>query len=1056
MKPEIALKMLYRSPVRTVLIFILIAAVTFALFSQVMGYVLTERELKSAVNQYRGVGVVERSALSPEARRTEAPYYIYTDDRVSTAFLTEDMAERFGSMGYAKITQNEIDKILGFPYISYGDTRYMTAGVMPSTLTADYIRLDEGEYYYNYTNSCVVEGTVTSIEGTRLTVETPVLLAGTVYFRNKIYIELETEVAENNEDGRTLVWSGTAPRATTFSTSKSKYTAENIDAFKIGNRYAFILRYDAEYAEKQNYPIFCLTDPFAYGWCDAVWDVTEERGDYLNSERFAPLEQYCSLVNTDNYTYDVVYTKDMESILYFADGTMTITTGRGLSCEDYEEKARVCVVHNDFANRYNLKIGDEITVKLGDTLFEQSKAIGAVAVVPERLSDNYTLVTLEIVGKFDDSRHEELQMSDANRSYSRSTVFVPGSLLNVPESELEGHEFTPGEFSFVVENAWEIPAFLEEVAPLFAEMGLKLTFEDGGWQEKISAFQDAQRISMIKIIILSASVILSVVLTAYMFILGKRRDFAIMRSMGVPKKLAVRTLLLQIGFITATAVIVGTVVAVVYTTKSTAASDALGVLGRRAVKTDILPAVTAACVLSELIVIFAVSSVMLVFLGKLPPLELLQASAKRVKTKQVVEETVPVVYTGDWVSIDRPVRDENPRRAKFVTRYVWRHIKRTSKKCLLSILITVLMLSVLCRIGVMNEHYTYLYENTSLKASFSESLNIYNLDVLLKSGYVKDVYYTGRRTLDVDNISTVAYITNNISRSIDEDVQINFLNGYDNSAFNELSNVVVMGQTIMNERGYNLGDMVELSAKGYFAFANYCVRFVESVYYRNGYSEKEIQEAILDKYEKRTAKFTIVGAVTSENSTADYAIFLPGTTEASPDYGKYVVLKYADASLADNDKAEEFREFGAGISGATMSGDVSFALDETEKAKHLKNNAELLGLMFPVASVAFAAVGVFVCCLFISQLSKETAVMRVLGTSKRRIRAIMVAEQMILCVVGIILSCIIMLVGKTSYNVTLLMIQIFSIYAFVILLASIIASAAATSKNVLELLQTRE
>jgi len=234
------------------------------------------------------------------------------------------------------------------------------------------------------------------------------------------------------------------------------------------------------------------------------------------------------------------------------------------------------------------------------------------------------------------------------------------------------------------------------------------------------------------------------------------------------------------------------------------------------------------------------------------------------------------------------------------------------------------------------------------------------------------------------------------------------------------------------------------------------VRFVESVYYRNGYSEEEIQKAILDKYDERMAKFTIIGTVTSENGTADYAVFLPGTTEASSDYGKYVVLKYADASLADNDKAEEFREFGEGISGATMSGDVSFALDETEKAKHLKNNAELLDVMLPVAFVAFTAVGVFICCLFISQLSKEIAVMRVLGTSKRRIRVVMVTEQMILSVVGIIISCIIMLVGKASYDVMVLMIQVFGVFALVILSASIIASVAASRKNVLELLQTKE
>ena len=49
MKPKLSLKVLYRSPVKTILTFILLAAVTFALFSQVMEYAVTSREMKKAV-----------------------------------------------------------------------------------------------------------------------------------------------------------------------------------------------------------------------------------------------------------------------------------------------------------------------------------------------------------------------------------------------------------------------------------------------------------------------------------------------------------------------------------------------------------------------------------------------------------------------------------------------------------------------------------------------------------------------------------------------------------------------------------------------------------------------------------------------------------------------------------------------------------------------------------------------------------------------------------------------------------------------------------------------
>ena len=59
MRPKLALKTLYRSPVRTVLTFILLAAVTFALFSQVIEYAIATREMKKAVEDLMSYGKIK-------------------------------------------------------------------------------------------------------------------------------------------------------------------------------------------------------------------------------------------------------------------------------------------------------------------------------------------------------------------------------------------------------------------------------------------------------------------------------------------------------------------------------------------------------------------------------------------------------------------------------------------------------------------------------------------------------------------------------------------------------------------------------------------------------------------------------------------------------------------------------------------------------------------------------------------------------------------------------------------------------------------------------------
>ena len=97
-------------------------------------------------------------------------------------------------------------------------------------------------------------------------------------------------------------------------------------------------------------------------------------------------------------------------------------------------------------------------------------------------------------------------------------------------------------------------------------------------------------------------------------------------------------------------------------------------------------------------------------------------------------------------------------------------------------------------------------------------------------------------------------------------------------------------------------------------------------------------------------------------------------------------------------------------------------------------------------------IGAFLSSLIIVQTSKDIAIMRVLGTSKRKTRIIIILEQMILCIVGIIIAVIVLAIR----GALLQMLHVFGVYAIVILLASIIASAAASRKNVLELLQTKE
>ena len=101
MKPKLSLKVLYRSPVKTILTFILLAAVTFALFSQVMEYAVTSREMKKAVELYDGVGSIEVLPINETVVKAgNAPIYIFSDERVPTDHLPEMYADAYRQLGY--------------------------------------------------------------------------------------------------------------------------------------------------------------------------------------------------------------------------------------------------------------------------------------------------------------------------------------------------------------------------------------------------------------------------------------------------------------------------------------------------------------------------------------------------------------------------------------------------------------------------------------------------------------------------------------------------------------------------------------------------------------------------------------------------------------------------------------------------------------------------------------------------------------------------------------------------------------------------------------------
>jgi len=1096
MKTKISLKTLYRSPVKTVLTFILLAAVTFALFSQVLEYVVASRETERAVAEYIGTGSVEVEPPYPTTLSVRTPRYSYSDPRVPIDIWVNEKEIIRSAYPYKRLNSQQIAAIAALPYVTDIDTRYMTAGV-----SDEYYRMPEAENQYDYPRNCVVVGTVTDIQdrmGRHYTTRELVPKYKTAILEDvevltdlpgyeegmeiRVYSK-DLEIDPMDQGGEEAVWNEDHTDILfiqdvtdyLFPTRDELYGPEAVANLNIGDRYVFIARYCAYEETDDGIFDLYLTDPFL-DTMPGIYNVTDEGAEFLETDKYTELREYINMVNTDLRTFDVVYTKDMESIRFFADGTMQIDDGRSIRPSDAGKE--ICVISVEMANEFGLAVGDTLTLKLGDKLFEQYLNRGAVSVVPECVSENYTEVTLEIVGTYIDIRGWPLSNDDPHWSYSYNALFVPSTLLNVPESELENHTFAPGEFSFIIGNTWDIEAFLLTGAPHIEEMGLTLFFNEGNWMDIVEDFEGTQRVSEIKIAVLLVAVVVASCFVAFLYIVGRKRDYAIMRLLGTSKGKSGFSLMLPLGVVTFVAAAVGCALAVYGTMKNLAANETLAQITEIEVNTEIPLGAIIGCFLGEIILVLLVSGIMLSVLGARPPLILMQTGAQRREAKRKIKKNavyVPEpkqVVLGQWVSIEPVKRDGKKRHVSFVFRYIKRRISRSKSKALMFILVTALLLNVAGQMTIMKESYERLLTETKITSNFVDGMNLSYVFRLKDSGYVKDVYYYSVGRLEVEGDYAISYITTDIERSIEIPFEITWLDGFGEADMQHTkTGVMVVGQLLMEERGWELGQTVLVTEAG--VYAEIQDEAFEKYEEENGapdlenmtdaekkqYMKEKIaatEDEVYAEYATKADEFVIIGVsraiteITPMAEALDESLFTPGLEVLKQGYGKLTMPMIIEATLADNTKAEEYRAYGEELAMSTKA-NTTFVMD-TSKLENLRNNISLMEALVPIITVAVMVIGAFLCGLIIVQTSKDIAIMRVLGTSKRKTRVIIVLEQMILCAAGIIIAVIVLALRGALAQ----MLWVFGIFAIVILSASIVASVAASRKNVLELLQTKE
>ncbi len=945
MRASFTLKPLIRSPLRTLLTFLLVASASFTLFSRAVDYAVTMRETDRAEGFYHGVAALDNSVPDIE---TETGTY----KQAAKPWPTREELEAFAAL----------------PGVTLADIRHMTAGRVEGCHRLD----DEGSI-----GKLMLEGVYDGYE------EKPDSDYIGLKFKD-IRIIASEDAVTINEGMQIGCYAGEK-----ISTGENPYPKSYFDGLETGSRCLLM----CTNGQGGNSYVAELGQRGFYERPDEVLCVIDGLGeDYLETEELAYQREWAGLIEQNSHIFDIVYTSDMRAIPRFNEHGMVMTVGRPLTAADAEIKA--CVVNELFLAENGLSIGDMVSVRLGDFLWPQV-ALQTKDVSVDKKTEFTDSIELTIVGAYSMADDWAARLSEPAWHYSPSTIFVPASLLpvEVPDS----YEVSPGEFSVFIEDAHDISAFRETAEPMVAEMNLALRFSDGGWEGVKDSFGAGTLASFLAAVLYILGAALALFFAAYLYIGRRKRDYASMRMLGVPCRRAGNSIVLPYLVLSAVAMPVGGM-AGLFAAQKTAAGAFAGMEGMPegfVPDVSVPVSVAIACLAFEICFTLAAIWFFLWGMKKCPPLELLYERAfwtgrqRRAAVPALEPDPVPARFELEGFSAGSMPIGRNYGALRHVFGYILRHIRRGAGKTAISLALAVALSAGMGALVLARAAYREACHQIEVDGRATEFPSDMVAE-LTKSSLVKDVYCYGNFAVHAQGKEDLVSltVTNDMGRCLAGSGSVRYAKGYDKAIFEGTGQVCLIGQELAEALGVQPGDEVTMLSDGLYAFMG------------GLYGEDGVTAAA----QGAGKMYKVVGIVETSDKSLAEGIFTGLTSNAESIYGQPFPISYCEFTLADNDRLSDLNRLLDGLKdkGVKYSRMASFHING-EALKNTIRTCELLESLFPFAITAAALLGIFGPLSAILQSAQEAASLRILGVTKKRAWCMLALEQIMLCLMGAVL-----------------------------------------------------
>jgi hypothetical protein len=266
---------------------------------------------------------------------------------------------------------------------------------------------------------------------------------------------------------------------------------------------------------------------------------------------------------------------------------------------------------------------------------------------------------------------------------------------------------------------------------------------------------------------------------------------------------------------------------------------------------------------------------------------------------------------------------------------------------------------------------------------------------------------------------------------------INFDRGFDpkDFVFAEGSPIpIIINNQIMGSRGFEFGDIVYLSASTilYSWIWDHTPAVIVGVHNRIALPNQIIRS-------------TLMPGEALEHIVGDELRYFSMRFEIDPVYNHEITRVQ-----------NEITEITEHISAGEVS--LRLFLDDEELRMvviPMEQNLSLLRLLYPVAIVLSIIIGLGLSMLLMLQYAKVAAIKRVLGTSRKKVRTTLCAEQMLICMIGLVLGLVIITILGWGFGFASSL-GLAGLYLAGAVAGMIIGAVVITNRPPLELLQVKE